>query len=157
MNERIRSLYQSLVGSSTEFSFKNKVSSVTTIENNIKVARERIERDVDSALSVGGKLCVMLLAELTSYYRNTVYYMAVRSSIRMRRYRPLVLEYLKLTVEERSKRLADVLSENVYRDRNRDLKVTIAGYFLGLYTRRINEFKPLLTHEEFFMIASKRM
>lgn len=157
MNERIRSLYQSLVGSSTEFSFKNKVSSVTTIENNIKVAKERIERDVDSALSVGGKLCVMLLAELTSYYRNTVYYMAVRSSIRMRRYRPLVLEYLKLTVEERSKRLADVLSENVYRDRNRDLKVTIAGYFLGLYTRRINEFKPLLTREEFFMIASKRM
>lgn len=153
MNERIQNLYPSLVGSSTEFSFKKKIASVVPIEQNIQSAKKRIKRDIESALEVGGELCVMLLAELTNYYRNEIYYMAVRSDIEMRRYRPTVLEYMKLDVQERAERLQSVLSEKLRRDKNRDLKVSIAKYFLGTYPNRLPDFKKLFTREEYMIVA----
>lgn len=153
MNESTQSLLPSLVGSSIEFSFKKKVSNATTIEQNIASARRKITRDIESALSVGGELCVMLLAELTNYYRKELYYMAVRSSIEMRRYRPSVLEYLQLDVQERADRLKSVLSEKLRGDKNRELKVTIAKYFFGVYPSRLSEFKKLFTREEYLLIV----
>ena len=153
MNEGIRSLYPSLVGSSIEFSFKKKMSSATPIEQNIQSAKKRIERDVEMALAVGGELCVMLLAELTYFYMNEPYYMAVRSSIEMRRYRPAVLEYLKLPVQERADRLKAVLSEVLRTDKNRDVKVEALRYFLSTYPSRLKEFKGLLTREEYMIVV----
>lgn len=153
MNKRTWSLFHSLVGSSIEFSFKKKIANATPIEQNIQSARKRIERDVEDALAVGGELCVMLLAELTNYYRNEIYYMAVRSAIEMRRYRPAVLDYMKLDVQERADRLKSVLSEKLRGDRNRDLKVSIAKYFLGTYPSRLPEFKKLFTREEYMIVA----
>lgn len=153
MNKGIRNLYPSLVGSSIEFSFKNKVSSAVSIEQNVKSARKRIERDVEEALNVGGELCVMLLAELTNYYRKEIYYMAVRSAIEMRRYRPAVLDYLQLEVQERAERLHSVLSEKLRGDKNRDLKISIAKYFLGTYPSRLSAFKKLFTREEYMIVV----
>lgn len=153
MNKRTWSLFHSLVGGSIEFSFKKKVANATPIEQNIQSARKRIEHDVESALSVGGELCVMLLAELTNYYRKEIYYMAVRSAIEMRRYRPAVLDYLQLEVQERAERLQSVLSEKLRGDKNRDLKISIAKYFLGTYPSRLPDFKRLLTREEYIIVA----
>ena len=153
MNKRTWSLFHSLVGGSIEFSFKKKIANVTPIEQNIQSARKRIERDVEVALAVGGELCVMLLAELTNYYRKEIYYMAVRSAIEMRRYRPAVLDYLQLEVSERAERLQSVLSEKLRGDKNRDLKVSIAKYFLGTYPSRLPDFKKLFTREEYMIVA----
>lgn len=152
MNKGIKNLYPSLVGSSIEFSFKKKIANATPIEQNIQSARKRIERDVEDALAVGGELCVMLLAELTNYYRKEIYYMAVRSAIEMRRYRPAVLDYLQLEVQERAERLQSVLSEKLRGDKNRDLKILIARYFLGTYPSRVKDFKRLLTREEYMIV-----
>lgn len=152
-NKRTQNLFPSLVGSSIEFSFKKKLSTVTSIEQNIQSARKRIARDVEDALAVGGELCVMLLAELTNYYRKEVYYMAVRSAIEMRRYRPAVLDYLQLDIEERAERLKSSLAEKLRGDKNRDLKITIAKYFLGTYPNRISEFKKLFTREEYMIVV----
>lgn len=152
MNKRTQDLYHSLVGSSIEFSFKKKLDSALSIEQNIQREKERISKNVDEALSVGGELCVMLLAELTNFYRKEIYYMAVRSSIRMNRYRPLVLDYLRLDVEERIKRLREVLSEKLKGDKHRALKVSITRYFLRTYPNRTTEFKKLLTREEFMSV-----
>lgn len=153
MNERIKSLYPSLVGSSTEFSFKKKMSSATPIEQNIRSAKKRIERDVEMALSVGGELCVILLSELTYYYKSEPYYMAVRSSIEMRRYRPAILEYMELDVQERADRLKSILSERLRCDKNRDLKIEALRYFLSTYPSRLKEFRRLLTREEYMVVA----
>ena len=147
MNKGIKNLYPSLVGSSIEFSFKKKIANATPIEQNIQSARKRIERDVGDALAVGGELCVMLLAELTNYYHKEIYYMAVRSAIEMRRYRPAVLDYLQLKVSERAERLQSVLSEKLRGDKNRDLKISIA------YPSRLPDFKRLLTREEYMIVV----
>lgn len=146
-------LLRSLCGSHTEFSFKNKVANVTTIEKNIEESRKRISKDSDLALSVGGKLAVMLLAELTAFYREEPYYMAVRGAIRMRRYRLRVLDYLRLSVDERATRLMGVLSEKISGDKNRDLKISALRYFLSIYTSRIKDFKHLLTREEYLIVS----
>ena len=151
MSNGIMGLFPSLVGSSIEFSFKKKVANVTTIEQNIVSARKRIERDVEAALSVNAGLSVMLLAELTLYYTKQPYYMAVRSSIQMRRLRPMVLEYMKQSVDERAERLKKILSGKLRGDKHREIKVTAARYFLSIYTGRLKEFKPLMTKEEFLL------
>lgn len=153
MNKGTQSLYTSLVGGSIEFSFRKKVTSAISIDRNIQSARAKIEEDVKVALDTGGELCVMLLAELTNYYRKEVYYMAVRSAIEMRRYRPAVLDYLQLGVDERAERLKEMLSEKLHRDKQRDLKVTIAKYFLGTYPSRTADFKKLFTREEFMVVV----
>lgn len=95
----------------------------------------------------------MLLAEITNYYRNMPHYMALRSAIEMRRYRPKVLEYLSLPVQERSDRLHSVLSERITGDKYRELKVTITRYFLKTYPNRLADFKGVLTREEFMLVA----
>lgn len=148
MNERTQSLFSSLVGSSIEFRFKEKMSGVLSIES----VKKKIAQDVEMALAVGGKLCVMLLSELTYFYMHEMYYMAVRSSIEMRRYRPTVLEYMELPVQERANRLKNVLSEGLKTDKNRDIKIVALKYFLSTYPGRIKEFKGLLTREEYMMV-----
>lgn len=153
MNKRTLSLLPSLVGCSTEFSFKNKVSNALSIDNNVKEARRQIGEDISEAFETGGELCVMLLAELTNYYRNQIYYMAVRGAIEMRRYRPRVLEYLQLSVEERAEKLQNILSEKLRIDRNRELKVLIAKYFLNTYPSRLSSFRKLFTKSEYLIVA----
>lgn len=153
MNKGIQSLFPSLVGTSIEYSFKKKVASVTTIEQNIRVAKKRIERDVGLALSVGGELGIMLLSEMTSFYSKEPYYMAVRSAIEMRRFRPRVLEYMSLSVDERAERLQKVLAVPLRKDKHRDMKVETLRYFLSTYVSRIQDFKKLLTREEFLIVV----
>ena len=153
MNKRTLELAHSLVGCSIDFSFKKKADSALTIEKNIVAAKRKIERDVNIALSIGGQECVMLLAELTSYYSKQLYYMAVRSCIEMRRYRPAVLKYLALSVDERASYLARELSKPIKYDKGRDAKITALSYFVKTYESRLTDFKPVLTREEFLTIA----
>lgn len=152
MDKRTKDLYQSLVGSSTDYSFKSKLTSAVNLEKNIQAARKSIKRDIQEALSIGGNLCVMLLAELTNYYRNETYYMAVRGAIEMRRYRPSVLEYLHEPVQERAERLVAALSSES-KGKVRDLKVSIAKYFLKAYPSRLRDFKKFFTREELMIVA----
>lgn len=151
MTKGTQNLFRSLVGSSIEFRFSK--DTVVSVSQNIQVEREKISRDVEAALSVGGNLCIMLLAELTNYYRKESYYMAVRGAIEMRRYRLAVLEYLQLSVTERAERLFSVLSERSFSDKHRDLKVLVAKYFLGTYPSRFSSFKDVLTREERLFVA----
>lgn len=153
MNERTKRLCFSLVGASTEFSFKKKMSCATSIDQNIQSAKRKITNAVTMALDAGGRLCVMLLAELTYFYRSEPYYMAVRSSIEMRRYRPAVLDYMQFGVQERADRLKRVLSEPSREDKFRDLKIETLRYFLSTYPSRSGEFKKFLTREEFMLVA----
>lgn len=153
MNERTKSLAHSLVGSSIEFNFMKKVASATPIEENIKAARKRITKEVTEALSIGGEVCVMLLAELTNFYRNEIYYMAVRGCIEMRRHRPAVLDYLQLSVDERAERLTKILSKPLRGDKSRGSKIHALRYFLSCYPRRIKDFKKLLTREEYMIVS----
>ena len=155
MNKGIRSLAPSLVGGSIDFSFKKKVSDATSIEANISAERKRIIRNIELAFEVGGNLCVTLLAEMTSFYSKELYYMAVRSSIEMRRYRPLVLEYLEKSVDERAEHLMELLKEksSKYSLGARDAKVEALRYFVSTYRGRLMEFKKYLTKEEFLIIV----
>lgn len=155
MNEGIKSLAPSLVGSSIDFSFRKKVSDATHIDENIASEKRRIRKNVEAAFEAGGNLCVTLLAEMTSFYSKEIYYMAVRGSIEMRRYRPLVLEYLEKSVEERMEHLIELLSEKPkWRgEDNRDVKVEATRYFLSTYAGRIKFFKPYLTKEEYMIVV----
>ena len=154
MNERTQNLAYSLVGSSIDFSFKKKLEGATPIDENIRVEKSRISKNVELAHSAGGSLCVALLGEMTSRYMKELYYMAVRSSIEMRRYRPLVLEYLKLSTEERAEKLKEFLRDGIpARDKNRDAIVEAVRYFTTTYGGRLKEFRKLLTREEFLIIA----
>lgn len=153
MDKRTKELYQSLVGASTEFSFKKKLSNPLSLEKNIEAAQRKISRDVKTALSVGGKLCIMMLAEITNHYRNEPYYMAVRSYIEMRRYRPTVLEYLSKEVEERADEIRSILSESIKGDKNRELKVGILEHFIAVYPSRLSMFKSLITRSEYLQVV----
>lgn len=153
MDKRTQNLYRSLVGGSIEFSFKRKCDGSLGIEKNIKAAKERIGRDVALAHETGGNIGIILLAELTSFYSKESYYFAVRGSIEMRRYRPMVLEYMGLSVEERAERLHSILEASTLKDRHREAKVTALRYFLSTYSGRIKDFKTLLTKEEYLLIV----
>lgn len=155
MDKGIRSLAPSLVGGSIDFSFRKKVSDAIPIDENIRVERKRIIKNVERAFEAGGNLCVTLLAEMTSFYSKELYYMAVRGSIEMRRYRPLVLEYLEKSVEERMEHLIELLSEKPkwHGEDNRDVKIEATRYFLSTYTGRIKFFKPHLTKEEYMIVV----
>lgn len=154
MNERTKNLAFSLVGSSIDFSFKKKLEGATPIDENIRVEKSRIRKNVELAHNAGGSLCVALLGEMTARYMKEIYYMAVRSSIEMRRYRPLVLEYLKLSTEERAEKLKGFLRDGIpARDKNRDAKVEAVRYFTTIYGGRLKEFRRFLTREEFLIIA----
>ena len=153
MNKRTQSLYNSLVGGSIEFSFKKKLDGALGIDKNIQVARERIKKNVALALEAGGKTAVMLLAELTAFYAKEPYYMAVRGEIEMRRYRPMVLEYMELDVQERAERLHESLEVPIHKDKFREAKVEALRYFLTTYVGRIKDFRSLLTKEEYLIIV----
>lgn len=135
-------LEKSLVGSTIEYSFgKNS--------GNIDAAKERIRENVKLAHSVQGIYCVTLLGEMTAYYRNEIYYMAVRSCIEMRRFRIPVLEYLNLSVSERAERLCDLLSKS----KHRELVIEALRYFLLIYPNRTSSFKKYLSREEYITVA----
>ena len=146
-----RKLLPSLVGVSIDFSFRTKMVGASTIDQNIKAAQKRIEKDVETAHEVGGKLGLILLAEMTSYYASEIYYMAVRGSIHMRRLRPLVLEYMQKSVSERAEELKRELSRGY--DTDRDVKITALRYFIQHYPGRLKEFKRLISREEFIIVA----
>ena len=152
--KNIESLYPSLVGSHIEHSFMRKKSDTAerdALERSVISSRAKIKKDIDSAFKTGGELCIILLAELLSYYTKQVYYMGVRSSIELRRYRPTVLEYLReKSVEKRAETLVSILSTVVG---DRDIKVLALKYFLSTYTSRISEFRGLLSKEEFLMVS----
>ena len=57
MNERTQNLAYSLVGSSIDFSFKKKLEGATPIDENIRVEKSRISKNVELAQSAGGRLC----------------------------------------------------------------------------------------------------
>lgn len=149
MSKRIQNLFPSLVGSSIEFSFKRNADNVATIEKNICLAKSRITKDVSSAFSAGDSLCIALLGELTDFYRQKSYYMAVRSSITMRRFRPKVLQWLELTPTERCEKIADLLSTKS----DRELKLTITRYFFGSYPTLGMKLKSYLSKDEFMEVA----
>lgn len=155
MDKGIRSLAPSLVGGSIDFSFKKKFADVTPIEENIATEKKRIAKNVEMAFEAGGNLCVTLLAEMVSFYSKEIYYMAVRGSIEMRRYRPLVLEYLSKSVDERAEHLMEVLEEKPKRrgENFRDAKIEALRYFLSTYKGRITDFKRYLTREEFMIVV----
>lgn len=153
MNESVWKLAPSLVGGSIDFSFKRE-GNATSIEKNIAVEKDRIKKNVNLAFSVGGSLCVTLLAEMVSFYSKEIYYMAVRSSIEMRRYRPFVLEYLTKSIEERAENLESLFKEKTMRKDSsiRDAKIEALRYFLTTYNSRAKDFKRYLTREEYIVI-----
>lgn len=153
MDKRTQDLYRSLVGGSIDFSFRKKMDGGLGIEKNIQIAKEQIRKGVELAFSAGGSICVMLLAELTSFYSKQAYYYAVRPCIEMRRYRPMVLEYLSLSVDERNSRLSDALVKSDLRDKHREAKVEALRYFLSTYSGRASYYRPLLTREEYLIIV----
>jgi len=154
MNEGIRSLAPSLVGGSIDFSFRKKVSDATSIDANIAVEKKRIAKNIELAFNVGGTLCVTLLAEMTSFYSKELYYMAVRGSIEMRRYRPLVLEYLDKTPTERLDHLVGLFEKKdpKWNTLARDAKVEALRYYLSTYKGKAKHFREFLTKEEFMIV-----
>ena len=146
MNQK--ELGASLVGSTIEFRIKDSENESTLAI--IDTTRSKIESEVEKAISVGGTLCVMFLAELTDFYRRESYYMMIRSSIKMKRYRPMVLDYLKLSVDERAKRIQKILASSTHRD----LRVLIAKYFFKVYRSRFSAFTKLFNREERIEILS---
>lgn len=148
-NERTQMLLKSLVGASIEFKF-GKYSDATSIEENIKSEKRKIAKNLSLAFESGKGLCVALLGEMLSYYMKETYYMAVRSSLELRRYRPRVMDYLKLSIDEREKFLIDQLNKKVG---DRDAKVEAVRYFLSTYKGRIKNFRPYLNKEEFLIVA----
>ena len=152
MVDRLSELYGSLVGSNVVFSCSKKVNPSLSIEKNIKLARIKIEKDCHDALLVGGHLGVMLLAELTARYMKEPYYMAVRSAIEMRRYRPAVIDYLKAAPEKRMESIKYLL-DGLPKGAKRDLLVRVAEYFIATYPGRLREFKVCLTKEEWLLCS----
>ena len=152
MDKRKMDLYRSLVGSSIDYSFKRNVDNILTTEKNIRAAKKEISRDIANAFSVGGEYCIMLLAELTNYYRNKIFYMAVRSSIVMRRYRPAVLDYLGTDVSDRVDKLVTAL-EDKKSSKVRDIILSATKYLVRTYPSRLKSFKDVLTREEYINIA----
>lgn len=142
-------LLKSLVGSHIDFSFKRNASNVLTIEKGITLAKSRIDKDVEKVFESPRSLGVKLLAELTSYYSHQPFYWAVRSHITMRRLRPAVLLHLEKSVEERAESIKDLLKTKA----DREVKITVLKYFLGVYPSRLREFKELITREEYLIVA----
>lgn len=145
-SKRIKDLHRSLVGSSIEFRFPKNIDASTL---NVDVIKASITKDVNAALEIGGTLAVMLLAELTNRYMKEYFYMQVRSAIEMRRFRPEVLEYLKLSVDEREERLHKILKSKSHRD----VKISALKYFLTTYPSRTKHFRDVLTREEFLIVS----
>lgn len=140
-----KDLAKCLVG--THLSFRSKGSEDAFSGVNIATEISFLERESHSALSVGGTPCIMLLAELTAYYRNKPYYMAVRGGIIMHRYRPAVIDYMKLPSEERINRIFSL------KDIDRDFFLKIVRYFIKNFPSKREVFKASLTHSEYLQVA----
>ena len=143
-----KELAKCLVG--THIAFRSKGSEDAYSGVNLDTEIKFLERESQSALSVGGTGCIMFLAELTSFYRQKSYYMAVRSGLIMHRYRPAVIDYMRLSPDERQDRLLKALEEKSY---DRDFTVRMLRYFVQCYPSRRKNFKDLLTHSEYLQIA----
>lgn len=142
-------LLASLVGSHTEFKFsKYDEDALKTDFNRL---RQQITRHSEQALEAGGNTCIMLLAEMTDNLRRKSYYGSVRGSIIMHRYRPAVLEYMELPVEERREKLLTALKSKG--DKKRPLRVLAAKYFLETYKSNKSYFTDILTKEELLIIG----
>lgn len=144
-------LYDSLVGVTVDFSFKKKFSDITPIEKSIDTAKRFIEKETGDALMAGGELCIVLLTELTSFYMREPYYMAVRGSIEMRRFRPIVLERMQETIDERENRILNLMDKKGM-TKHRELILTALRYFIKSYPRRITTFKGRLSRNELLTV-----
>ena len=148
MNESSRRLFDQLVGWHTEFKFNNKIASVTSLDDNIVSAREKIRKDCKDALLCGGLLGVALLAEAYWRYKAEPYFSAVRSAFSFRRMRPKVMDYLSKSVDDREELLMGLLTNG-----NRDMVLCAIGHFCATYPNRLSHFKTELSRSEFLLIA----
>lgn len=151
MNRSSFEAFPSLVGSHIEFSFSKKVPNVTSLEKNIKLAKERINKNCSLALYAKGLVGVILLAEMYYFYKQEIYFSAVRSSFSFHRLRPKVMDYLSLSVDERAEKLYSLLESSKREDR--DTIINALGYFCGTYPSRLKDFKKVLTREEYLNIV----
>lgn len=154
METKVPELYQWLVGSSIDFSFKRKSDDVQSIENNIRSAKVRISKSLSLIHNQGVSPMIKIygMAALLEYYTEQPYYMAVRSSIELRRLRVRVIEYLRdYSVDERVQHLRLELSKK--KNSERDILIEGLRYFLMTYPSRLKDFRSLLTREEFMIVA----
>lgn len=143
-----KELARCLVG--THIAFRSKGSDDNYSGVNLDTEIKFLEKESRTALSVGGTGCIMFLAELTNYYRQKSYYMAVRSGLIMHRYRPAVLDYMKLTPAEREERLMNALQEDTF---ERDFTLQILRYFIRSYPSRRKNFIEHLTRSEYLQLS----
>ena len=143
-----KELARCLVG--THIAFRSKGSDDNYSGVNLDTEIKFLEKESRTALSVGGTGCIMFLAELTNYYRQKSYYMAVRSGLIMHRYRPAVLDYMKLTPAEREERLMNALQEDTF---ERDFTLQILRYFIRSYPSRRKNFLEHLTRSEYLQLS----
>lgn len=148
MNGSSKRLFDQLVGWHTEFKFNNKIASVTSLDDNIVAARERIKKDCEEAHHCGGLLEIVLLSEAYWRYKMEPYFSAVRSAFSFRRVRPKVVEYLSKSVDDREELLMGLLSKG-----NRDSVLCAIGHFCTTYPSRLSHFKTELSRSEFLLIA----
>ena len=142
-------LLKSLVGATMEFRFSDKENSVMYLKT-ITTERKIIEKDVSTAHRIGGGACLRILAEMLDFYRREAYYMAVRSSIVLKRQRPSVLEYLDtLSVDER----CDRLLKDLKKTGDREYTLLAVKYFLRSFPSRLKNFKEYLSKEELFYLV----
>lgn len=151
MNKSSFEILPSLVGSHIEFSFSKKVANVTSLERNIRLAKERISRNCEKALYAKGLGGIILLAEMYYFYRQEMYFSAVRGSFVFHRLRPRVMEYLALSVDERAEKIYSLLE--TLRGESREILTTALGYFCGTYPSRLKDFRRVLTREEYLNIV----
>ena len=142
-------LLESLVGSHVDYKFSKYDEDV--LKTDFNKLRRTIEENSEKALEAGGNTCIMLLAEMTDNLRRKSYYGAVRGAIVMHRYRPAVLEYIELPVEERLEKLVTSLKSKT--DSHRSLRLTAAKYFLDTYKSRVSSFRSVLTKEELLIVT----
>lgn len=129
-----------LVGGHTRFNYKG----VT-----LDFSRERkiAEKDLKTAFAVGGRICIIIIAELLYRYKNEPYYASLRSALNIGKYEDLVDEYMNFGVQEREDNLKLSL-----KSRNREEALIALKYFISTYPRRKKNFKELLTREEYLDI-----
>ena len=138
-----------LVGTHLAFRVKGSEDALSGI--NVDTEIRFLERESQVALSCGGSLCIMLLAELLAFYRTKPYYMAVRGGLRMGRYRPAVIDYVQaLTPQERQERLVKALED---KESDRDVVLKALRWFVHCYPSRRKNFKELLSRSEYLQIA----
>lgn len=145
-------LAKSLVGVSVAYRYKSEeFDSITQLSG----TRRDIEKEtLDVCCSgIDGKTAVVVLAEILDYYRRQNYYMAVRSSLNLQRYRPLVITYLEeKSVDFRDNALKELLKK-MPTGKFRDMVLNATKYFVRTYKSRTIGFKKFMSKDEFLTIA----